>query len=443
MFGKSLVTLFLLTAVLTIAGNTFAQGRKTGLFIGINDYQDGISRLRSCAGDATNMQNKLVNDYGFGKSNTTLLTDGQATRQRILDELGNYEKQAVKGDLFVLYFSGHGSLFPDALSADKDETDQITPPLSGGAGRGLPTGYYDSTIVPVDARQKSSGKPWGNFILDDEINEIFARFTAKGVQVVFISDSCHSGTLARSLNANPNNSRKYISPTTIIGNTDNWGNVVSQKGRKSGENFDKLFLVIGSSLDTQFSLDQGSDRMSLFTEKFVETLDNYKRRNVAFTYNMIESEVRPLVEVQSDGSQTPRLDARFFDNSLLERPIFSLVAGSANSGSGNVAIGNGKQVRIVVKVTDRDGNPVNQAAFGVFQSKAILTAGRVRRDDAYILGRTNDRGFFDSEKISRTLALGNYQIKVVKEGYKAFIRDMNVVESKNGVTTFLFTLEKE
>jgi hypothetical protein len=434
MFKRTLATLVVTLFVLTVAATAFAESRKMGLFVGINSYP-GKDALRSCVRDATNMQNNLVNDFGFARTNTTLLTDEKATRQGILNQLSNFENQASRGDLFVMYYSGHGSLFPDALSADRDETEEIAPPE-------IPSGFYDSTIVPIDARLTTSGKPWGNFILDDEINEIFARFTAKGVQVIFISDSCNSGTLARSLNIDGNSKNKFISPIAIRKNTEDWKSVVTGKGRKSDENFDKLFLVVASSLDTQYSIDQGAGRMSLFTEKFLETLDDFKRRNVAFTYNSIESEVKPLVEVQSDGRQTPRLDARFFDSRLLNRTIFSLIDGSSGN-TGTIAAGNGKQLRIVVKVTDENGNPLPKAAFGVFRSNSVLLAGQVKKDDAYMLGRTDERGLFDSNWKSQTFAVGKYKIKVVKDGYKAYIRDMDVVEVKNGVASFVFRLVSE
>lgn len=128
MFRKTLVALFLFTSILAAATATAAQNRKMGLFVGINEYQGGISPLKSCVNDAVNMQMKLSRNYGFNASDMSLLKDAQATRQNILDKLDYYERQAASGDLFVFYYSGHGTVFPDANSLAADETEQFGMP---------------------------------------------------------------------------------------------------------------------------------------------------------------------------------------------------------------------------------------------------------------------------------------------------------------------------
>lgn len=426
MFRKKVVLFLALIAVLMFAPDGFAQGRKMGLFVGINEYQDGISRLRSCVNDAVNMQNRLVKNYGFSKSNTTLLTDAQATRQRILAELENYEKLVSGGDLFVFYYSGHGAVFPDAESDNPDETEQF------GMQGYFPSGFYDSTLVPVDARKNTSGKRWKNMILDDELNEIFSRFTAKGVQVIFISDSCHSGTLGKNLSASQRQF-KFVSPKTLGFNLEDWKTVANRKGRKSNENFNKLLLVVGSSQDNQFSEAGGSAEMSLFTKVFIAKLDEFATAKKVFTYKSIKDEVNPAVDSMSGGDQTPRLDERFFTSGLLDKPIFFLQQ---------------NELKIVVKVTDETGKPITDAFFGIFTRGAKIDKGEGRKTDALMLGITDDKGLFDSRSQnlkygSRTLPGGIYQIKVVKQGYKAFIREMNVVESKNGIAVFSFKLVRE
>lgn len=65
-----------------------------------------------------------------------------------------------------------------------------------------PPGKYDAAICPSDTGGSGSGKPWGNMILDAELFALFQGFTRSGCTVVFISDSCHSGSIGRSLDAN-------------------------------------------------------------------------------------------------------------------------------------------------------------------------------------------------------------------------------------------------
>lgn len=427
MFKRTLITIIVSLTLLALASTSFAQGRKMGVFVGISQYQDGIGDLDACVNDAIKMREKLSNNYGFSRTDTTLLTNGEATRQGILNQLQSYEQKVSSGDIFVFYYSGHGSIYPDRLSAIQDETEMFAPP-------DVVNGYYDSTLVPVDARRQTSGKPWGNKILDDELNEIFSRFTSKGVQVIFISDSCHAGTLAKNLVKK--NTTKFVSPALLGFNTKEWNQVAKIKGRKITPPFNKLFLVVGSSQDNQFSDGANPEtgtQMSLFTYIFLKTLESYEKANQSFTYQTIVSTVNPLVDKVSGGEQTPRLDDRFFDASLLDRPIFSLLNGSSVAGNRNL--------RIVIKVTDDNGNPISEANFGVLPVGVKADRTQLSKSDVLILGKTNAKGLYDSS--STTLPAGNYQIKVVKQGYKAFIKEMNVTESKNGVSVFVFKLVRE
>jgi metacaspase-1 len=422
MFKKTLVILFVSLSVLATATATFAQGRKMGLFVGIDEYQGGISSLKSCVNDAVGMQTKLARKYGFETSNTSLLKNEQATRQNILEKLEYYERQTSKGDLFIFYYSGHGTVFPDAYSLAADETEPFGMPTY------FPTGYYDSALVPVDGRGKTSGKAWNNLILDDELNAIFSRYTAKGVQVIFISDSCHAGSLGKGLENTGD--FKFVAPKAIGFNSEDWKQVVSRRGVKSGESYNKLFLVIGSSQDNQFSRAGGSQDMSLFTKVLIAKI-NELAANKIFTYQSVFEAVNAEVDARSNGEQTPRLDDRFFHSSLLNKPIFSLPS---------AASGNGK-IRIVAKVIDENGAAISGASFGIFKSGTDLGKGKIQKADVLLLGTTNGKGIFDSA--SQTFEPERYQVKVVKAGYQAYIREMEVVSAKNNTLVFVFKLVRE
>ena len=142
------------------------------------------------------MQRTLADKYGFAAENTTLLTDGQATRDGIIGAIKDYQAKAAAGDVFVFTYSGHGTLFPDDRSEEIDEQESLE------MADYYPLNKYDSAICPIDLRSNTSGKPWNNLILDDELYALFSGFTSKGALVVFISDSCHSGTLAREIGSN-------------------------------------------------------------------------------------------------------------------------------------------------------------------------------------------------------------------------------------------------
>jgi hypothetical protein len=433
MFKRTAISIFVLIILFVMTSTAFATGRKMGLFVGINKYPK--RPLPGCVNDATQMQMKLSKRFGFEASNMSLLTDYQATRQGILDKLAYYERETQSGDLFVFFYSGHGSVFLDVDSLEKDETEAF------GMSGYFPNGYYDSTLVPIDANLNTSGKKWGNFILDDELNVIFQRFTAKGVQVIFISDSCHSGTLAKGLNSLVKPTTKFMPPSELNFDTKSWSSKANQKGNRVNKDFNNLYLVIGSSQDNQFSSGQNPETgtsMSLFTYAFLKTIEQYDNSKKEFTYNTINEVVNPLVDNISESSQTPRIDDRFYDANLLSRPIFSLVDNSAMAACTATPTSG---IRVVIKVTDMSGNPIPEAAFGLFTPTANLGKGNINKSDVLWLDKTNRKGLLDS--CSQGFPIGNYQIKVVKDGYRAFIQNMKVDESKQGIAVFEFKLARE
>src|SRR5262249_32893086 len=95
-------------------------GHKFALVVGITQYRD--KPLYGCVNDATGMRDLLVERFGFDRADATLLTNSAATRAGIVNAIERYIARVKGGDLFVFFYSGHGTVFPDSLSADHDET---------------------------------------------------------------------------------------------------------------------------------------------------------------------------------------------------------------------------------------------------------------------------------------------------------------------------------
>ena len=167
-----------------------SASHKFALAVGINQYPN--KPLYGCVNDATGIRDLMIESFDFNRSDITLLTDHGATRAAILGALERYADAVGNGDLFIFFFSGHGTLFPDGNSLENDETRIIDMSWLRLQGVDFPDGAYDSAIVPIDSGAGSGDRPWGNLILDDELYRIFSRMTAKGANVVMISDSCHS-----------------------------------------------------------------------------------------------------------------------------------------------------------------------------------------------------------------------------------------------------------
>lgn len=138
---------------------------RTALCIGINDYPGTGSDLAGCVNDAEDWEKELKR-LGFG---TTLMTDGQATREAMIDQMTAIVSATRAGDVAVITYSGHGTWQPDD---DGDEPD-----------------LRDEALCPHDF-------PDAGPLLDDDLFDIFSQ-RHRGARVIFLSDSCHSGSVAR------------------------------------------------------------------------------------------------------------------------------------------------------------------------------------------------------------------------------------------------------
>jgi hypothetical protein len=147
---------------------TTATKAATGLslHIGLNSvstshYGGWSGDLAACEFDAKDM---AVLATCQGMKPTVLLTkDG--TRAKVLSALRGAAAKLVRGDFFMLTFSGHGGQVPDVSGEEADKLDETWC-------------LYDAQLV------------------DDELYLELSRF-ATGVRIVVLSDSCHSGSVVR------------------------------------------------------------------------------------------------------------------------------------------------------------------------------------------------------------------------------------------------------
>ena len=201
---------------------------RKALCLGISDYPGVNGDLPGCVNDARAWAALLTEHYGFAAADVRLLLDEQATRREILGALDVLLAGARAGDLLVFTNSSHGTYVPDR---DGDE----------------PT--YDEAICPYDYR--------ANLIVDDELRERFAAL-APGVQLVFISDSCHSGTLSRFEPPGRYRRARFLAP-------EEWGGhsladvtpVSLQKGRSRES--DRREILLAGCRSNQYSFDARID----------------------------------------------------------------------------------------------------------------------------------------------------------------------------------------
>ncbi|MDX2030720.1 MAG: caspase family protein [Blastocatellia bacterium] len=136
------------------------------IHIGLNHvnpaaYGGWDGELAGCINDARDM--KAIAD-GLGYT-STIVTDAQASAAEVCRLIGQAARQLVSGDICLVSYSGHGGQMNDATGDEPDGKDE--------------------TWVL-----------WDRQLLDDELNGLWSNFVA-GVRILVISDSCHSGTVAR------------------------------------------------------------------------------------------------------------------------------------------------------------------------------------------------------------------------------------------------------
>jgi hypothetical protein len=96
---------------------------------------------------------------------TKVLLTAAATREAVVKHIQRAAKELSDGDIFLLTYSGHGGQLPDKNHDERDMEDETWC-------------LYDGQLI------------------DDELYLLWSQFK-EGVRIFLLSDSCHSGTVAK------------------------------------------------------------------------------------------------------------------------------------------------------------------------------------------------------------------------------------------------------
>lgn len=145
-----------------------AKPQAMSVHIGLNGvsgsaYAGWTGPLAACEFDANDMA-AIAKSKGM---RSTIFLTKKATRANLLGALRGAAKALHSGDLLFLTYSGHGGQVPDVNGDEADKRDETWC-------------LYDGQVI------------------DDELYLEFSRF-ATGVRILVLSDSCHSGTVARGI----------------------------------------------------------------------------------------------------------------------------------------------------------------------------------------------------------------------------------------------------
>ncbi len=288
---------------------------KYALCIGINDYPGTNSDLSGCVNDARDWAAELKR-RGY---TTDLMLDSQATGDGMRNAIRRVIHKANAGESVVIQFSGHGSFVPDQDGDESDGTDEC--------------------LCPYDLQTNG-------FITDDELYELYMD-SRRDVRIVMISDSCHSGSVARyapivtpptTRGANsPQRTVRFLPPETFLPAADVVRLGVRRALRRSSPPGRYGALLLAGCQDTEYSYDAWFQGRANGAFTFV-ALRALKRLHPGATYADWHSEILKVLPSRQY-AQTPNL---FGSAAMKTWAVFELASRRPGSGSPGVpASGNG------------------------------------------------------------------------------------------------------
>ena len=181
-----------------IAG--FSPSECYALVIGINYIKTPEISLNGCCTDAYNTKEMLLNRFGFLNENIIILTDDNisVTKESNTSNIEDAFNQLVdKGNknakLIIIFYSGHGTQNPDEIGGDFE--------IDGN----------DECWVLSD--YKTTG-----YFTDDKLRNLFLNRLVQNVNVLIISDSCHSGSMADLSWTYNSSTKKVVNTKTKVDN---------------------------------------------------------------------------------------------------------------------------------------------------------------------------------------------------------------------------------
>jgi hypothetical protein len=167
------------------AGPGSRPGGVHGVFVGISDYGGRANDLQYTADDARRLYQALQAGAGMAGADGTLLVDRQATVANVRRAVQTAAQQAGPDDLFVFFFSGHGSRVP-RTSPQPSDPDQLDETLS----------FFDADVA------------------DDDFSQWLAGLRARHTLVVL--DSCFSGGFQKDVITAPGRMGLFSSQEDVL-----------------------------------------------------------------------------------------------------------------------------------------------------------------------------------------------------------------------------------
>jgi hypothetical protein len=251
---------------------------KRALCIGIN-YLGTSAQLAGCVNDANDWAT-VLRDRGF---EVETLLEREATRANYLERMNALITATGPDDLAVITWSGHGSWQVDRSGDEPDRRDEV--------------------ICPVDYAR-------AGMISDDDLFKVFTS-GHRWARVVFVSDSCHSGSVNRLAppleQADATRRVRFLPPAEWMDDRDVEMAARVQHAPAKGKSRLSAALLAACA-DTEVAYDAwfGSRANGAFTYAALKALAKFEVEPP--TYRDWMRGIRLLLP-SADYQQTPRLDA--------------------------------------------------------------------------------------------------------------------------------------
>ena len=203
------VFIILYLCIFWIVGHVDAsEPRKIALLIAVSDYsKSNLQSLPGTINDIHLMAEILQGRFDFNANDITILIDAQATNSAIKRALTHLAQIAQKEDVVYIHFAGHGSQVCNLSGTEESGKDSTLVPYGARSSEEeLPTSYdcevllsNASSVLSEIRDMKYNADDYD--LLDKELNQLLTELGHKCDNVIFVSDSCHSGSITRDANA--------------------------------------------------------------------------------------------------------------------------------------------------------------------------------------------------------------------------------------------------
>lgn len=407
------------------------------LQVGIGKYVNAPvwAELRGAVTDVLEMRKVLESErWGVPPANIVTLTDAEGTKTRIFAEFRSHlienakkhydrVKDPRRGAVVMFQFSGHGSQVPDVNNDEKDD------------GK-------DETLVTHDS-QDVKGK---NFdITDDEIFALTDELRQWTHNVVYVLDSCHSGSGTRNAeDVRRLPERKTVpEPVAGVGTTTRSGTKKEEDGDSGVLPADADYIVITAARPDELASQKNcfeecgaTTRPVVFGNLTFYLIEELKNARADTSYRELMENVRRRVTAEKP-TQTPQLEgdgSRFVFSGLgrKEDNFVRILEGEVKkAGPRTIRIGAGAMqgvtVGTIVSIYDRSATR--------FEQVDPIAAGSVIRvtplESTVTLLRARRQIAFDDKAVVVAADLGTARLRLDLDADKTKLSrsQKNVIES--------------